>query len=191
MARPSRHPSALLLLLACLSCEDRRSAAPSGDSARDTTADMVMRPPRPGIRFDPSTLRPGQRVGEVVADSISAQRTIVDSTWVGSARFIGQVELTGRLFPHPDADLRGSTTCFEADSLSEARLPRWAADERRPWFCFENRAQAEGAISEEGADALLTIAIDRFTIHRNLSDAVNSALFLRLVRADSARGHLE
>ena len=101
---------------------------------------------------------------------------------------MGQVELTGRHFPHPDSDLRGSTTCFEADSVSAARLPRWAADERRPWFCFENRPEAERAIGEKDADVLLTIVIDRFTIHRNLSDAVNSASFVRLVRADSAPG---
>ena len=183
-----RHSSPLLFMLAGLACADRRTEAPSEDSVRDTASVIGVQPTRPGIRFDPSVLRPRQRVGDLVVDSISAQRTIIDSTFVGSARFIGEVELTGRRFPHPDADLRVSTSCFEADSVSAARLPRWAADERRPWFCFANRAEAARAMGEEGADALLTIVIDRFTIHRNLSDAVNSAVFIRVVRADSTRG---
>jgi hypothetical protein len=173
--------------VACLSCSDARSDAASTGANGESALAVVGRPSQPGIRFDPSTLQPGQRIGDLVAESVSAQRTVVDSTWVGQATFRGELEITGRIFPHPDADLRETTTCFEADSASAARLPRWAADERRPWFCFDNRAVANRAIHQQaGVDSVLTILIDRFTIHRNLSDAVNAASFVRVVRVDNA-----
>jgi CubicO group peptidase (beta-lactamase class C family) len=177
-----------LVTLACLCCGDVQSdGAAAKGVVGDTTLAVGARPPQPGIRFDPSTLRPGQTIGAVVADSVSAQLAVVDSTYVGYARFRGELELTGRIVPHFDADLREVTTCFEADSLSAARLPRWSADERRPWFCFENRTEAERAVRDTGEGSVLTIVIDDFTIHRNLSDAVNSASFVRLGRGSTAR----
>jgi len=182
----TRHLARIAVGLVCLSCADTRSDTSStSGGVRGSTPHVIVRPSQPGIPFDPSTLRPGQRIGDLVVDSVSAQRTIIDSTWVGYATFRGELALTGRMFPHPDADLRKTTTCFEADSASAARLPRWAADERRPWFCFDNRAEAERAIQKAGVDSVLTIQIDRFTIQRNLSDAVNAASFVRVVRADS------
>ena len=173
--------------LVCLACGETRSDASSaGGAAEGSPADVAARPARPGIPFDPSTLRPGHRVGDLEADSVTAQLTTVDSTWVGHARFRGQIEVTGRIVPHPDADMRDVTSCFEADSVSAARLPRWSGDERRPWFCFANYAEAERAIGKAGDASVLTVVIDQFTIYRNLSDAVNSATLVRLVRADSA-----
>lgn len=183
-----RFQLAPLFALACLSCTDVRSdgAARKG-VGEDTTLAAGARSPQPGIRFDPSTLRPGQRVGVLVADSVSTQLAIVDSTYVGYARFRGELELTGRIISHPDADVREVTTCFEADSVSAARLPRWSADERRSWFCFENQAEAERSIREAGAGSVLTVVIDDFTIYRNLSDAVNGASFVRLGRGSTTR----
>jgi hypothetical protein len=183
-----RRALAQLVALGCVSCADVRSDGTAAKGiAEDSTVAVGTRSPQPGIRFDPSTLRPGQRVGALVADSVSAQLAVVDSTYVGYARFRGELELTGQLMPHPDADLREVTTCFEADSASAARLPRWSGDERRPWFCFENRAEAERSIREGGAGSALTVVIDDFTIYRNLSDAVNSASFVRLGRGNMTR----
>lgn len=142
---------------------------------------------RPGIRFDPSTSRRGKWVGALVIDSIEVRRTAVDSTYVGRARFGGSLELSGWTLRHPDPDLNRVVTCFEADSISAARLPRWSGDERKAWFCFANRPEAARALGPPSEGVPATIIIDRFTIHRGLSDEVNTARFVRLVRR-GARG---
>lgn len=141
---------------------------------------MSTEAPRPGIRFDPGTLRAGAPIGALVLDSIAASRTVVDSTYVGLARFRGALELSGTTFRHPDPDAQA--VCFEAESASAARMPRWAGDERRPWFCFENRTEAAQALGPPGEGVGATLVIDRFTIYRGLTDEVNSARFVRLVR---------
>jgi hypothetical protein len=111
-------------------------------------------------------------------DSI-AVRTAIDSTRVGTAWFRGEVELSGAKLRHFDSDV--DALCFEADSASAARLPRWDGDERRAWFCFSNRRAAQAALGTPGDSARATIVIDRLTIHRGLSDEVNSARFVRAV----------
>lgn len=155
-----------------------------GDTGREATQRESEVPPpqpassaQPGIRFDPATLRRGDSVGVLVVDSIAAQRNSIDSTYVGMARFRGQIELNGHTIEHPDSDVRAVTTCFEADSASAARLPRWQHDERRPWFCFTNR---DDALRMLGTDGNATIVIDSFTIHRGLTDQVNSAHLARV-----------
>ena len=138
--------------------------------------------PRPGIRFNPATLRKGTSVGALVLDSISVRQAVVDSTHVGVAHFRGEIQLSGFTMRHPDPDANRVFTCFEADSSSAARLPRWRGDERRPWFCFSNRAEAAQSLGPPSEGVPATIVIDQFTIHRGMSDEVNSARFLRLVR---------
>ncbi len=138
--------------------------------------------PRPGIRFNPATLRKGANVGALVLDSITVRQAVVDSTPVGMARFRGEIELHGWTMRHPDPDAYRVVTCFEADSSSAARLPRWKGDERRAWFCFSNRADAARALGPPSEGRPATIVVDQFTIHRGLSDEVNSARFVRIVR---------
>ena len=171
-----RHPISLpcLALPLCLACgEPTPEAAPRGEPPS-------IAAPRSGIRFDPGTLRPGDRVGALVLDSIAARRTVIDSSWVGLARFRGALELSGATFRHPDPEAQA--VCFEADAESAVRLPRWAGDERRPWFCFENPAAAAQALGGPSDGIRATVVVDRFTIHRGLTDEVNSARFVRLVR---------
>jgi hypothetical protein len=153
-----------------------------GDTTNTLRGDTIGPPRhfRPGIRFDPATLRPGTPVGEFVADSIAADRRPIDSTYFGLARFRGQIDVSGWTLGHPDPDSRA--ICFEADSASAARLPRWLGDERRPWFCFANRDEAAHALGAPSEGVHATIVIERFTIHRGGSDEVNSASFVRLVR---------
>jgi len=145
-------------------------------------AERPARETRPGIRFDPAAIRPGDSVGVLVLDSIAADPNLVDSTRVGVARFRGRLELSGRLTPHPDEDLRGESVCFEPDPGSAARMPRWLHDERRAWFCFSNPREAAAALGPAGEGEVTvveaTIVIDDFTIHRRFSDAVNSARFV-------------
>src|SRR6185503_13322576 len=89
-----------------------------------------------GIVFDPATLNKGTKVGTVTADMLTLSRA-ADSSWIGSARFVGELTLTGRAIPHVDANVR--EVCFEPDSASAAIMPRWSGDTRRTWFCFANQ----------------------------------------------------
>jgi hypothetical protein len=150
--------------------------------APDTAGIAAAADQRPGIRFDPAAIRAGDRVGGLVLDSIAVEPTVVDSTHVGSAWFGGEIQLAGTTLRHFDADLRDAASCFEADAASAALLPRWLHDERRPWLCFENPAEARAALGPPADGVAATLVVDRFTIHRTLSDAVNSARFVRRVR---------
>ena len=152
---------------------------PAGVAAIDVLPEVA---PRPGIRFDPASLRKGTSVGALVLDSITVRQAVVDSTHVGMARFRGEIRLSGWTMRHPDPDANRVVTCFEADSSSASRLPRWRGDERRPWFCFSNRVEAAQALGPPSEGVPATIVVDQFTIHRGMSDEVNSARFLRLVR---------
>ena len=177
--------TAFLLGLALAGCRETHQ----GETPRTATIDSAATVPppspyRPGIRFDPQGIRPGTQVGALVADSVTAQRTAVDSTFVGIARFRESIQLSGWTLRHPDADLNDVASCLEADSASASRLPRWNGDERRAWFCFVNRADAKLALGPPSEGAPVTIVIDSFTIHRGLSDEVNSARFVRRVRDD-------
>lgn len=146
--------------------------------APQEAGERLERGTRPGIRFDPATIRPGDSVGVLVLDSVVARRNLVDSTRVGVARFRGRLELSGRVIRHPNEDLRGETACFEIDAESGARLPRWLHDERRAWFCFTNPREAAAALGPSDAEVEGTIMIDDYTIHRGFSDEVNSARFI-------------
>lgn len=131
-----------------------------------------------GIRFAPNDIDVGTRIGELVVDSMEVNRA-VDSSWVGTARFSGELTLSGRFMRHFDSDV--DAICFEADSTSASRMPRWAGDTRRPWLCFADATEARRQLPTTW-DVPATVVIDRFTIHRGLSDQVNSA---RLVRVTS------
>jgi hypothetical protein len=103
------------------------SCTPS-DASRDTASltvaaarDTAIR--RPGLRFNPETIKAGTPVGALLLDSIATQLAAVDSVWVGAARFKGELTLTGRTLRHFEPDVRA--VCFEADSASAARMPRW------------------------------------------------------------------
>jgi hypothetical protein len=171
----------LLLVVGLTACtEAGRADGRTTDSA--AVAPTAARGARPGIRFDPAVVRPGTTVGELVVDSIETRRTVVNSTIVGVARFRGEIQLSGLTLRHPDADLRTVASCFEADSASAAQMPRWSGDERRSWFCFENRDEAIRALGPPSEGIPATVVIGRFTIHRGVSDEVNSARLVRVIK---------
>lgn len=177
---------AVVLLLGCGDASRPGRGADSLALADSPARDSMISPPRQvltgnrvaGILFDPRAIKPGARIGAMTLDSITI-RTAYDSTRLGTAVFSGTVELSGAKFPHFESD--SDALCFEADSASAARLPRWEGDERRSWFCFSNRAGAVRALGPPGDSARATIVIDRLTIHRGMSDEVNSARFVRAV----------
>lgn len=166
--------------------------AACGTSNRDREADPDFADPDPagavrariGVIFDPSRVRAGDSVAGLVVERVTVSRAVVDSSFVGDIAFRGEIELSGSKIPHFEPDVSGAA-CFEADSASAARLPRWAGDRRRAWFCFSNLAWATRALGPSSAGPPVRIVIADFTIHRGLSDQVNSARFVRLIR-DSA-----
>lgn len=177
------YSSAAFLGLTLAACGDTRQNETTRAAQIESAATAPpARPFRPGVRFDPAATRPGTRVGELVAESVVVRRTEIDSTLVGEARFRGRIQLSGWTLRNPDADLANVASCFEADSASASRLPRWAGDERRPWFCFVNGTDAARALGPPSEGVPATIVIDNFTIHRGLSDEVNSARFVGRVR---------
>lgn len=172
--------------------------AACGTSDRDREADPAPADPDPagaarariGVVFDPSRVRAGDSIAGLVVERVTVSRAVVDSSFVGDIAFRGEIELSGRKIPHFEAEVSGAR-CFEADSASAARLPRWEGDRRRTWFCFSNVASATRALGPSSAGPPARIVIADFTIHRGLSDQVNSARFVRLVRdsASIARGN--
>lgn len=178
---------ACILSLVLIACGEAPVPDPAEEASPDVSAPPPERSEPPGIPFDPATVRPGDSVGALVVDSVVARRNVVDSTYVGMANFRGRLELSGRTIPHFDSDLADGNVCFEADSASAARLPRWSHDERRPWFCFSNPAEAATALGPPGAAVDATIVIEDFSIQRGLTDEVNSARFVERVSAGEAR----
>lgn len=161
-------------------CDPRTPARAAADSTRVAA---------PQNEFDPATIQRGDSVRGLALDSIHRERT-PSGEWVGMARFAGIVTISGRTFGHPDGD-DYPFPCFEADSASARALPRWAGDERRPWFCFENREDARLSLGGDAPDRAATIRVDRFTVYRNLSDAVNSARLIGVDRRGMAVGRLD
>jgi hypothetical protein len=160
------------LVIAPLGCE----RGPD-DRAADTPS-VRRSEPRADNSFDPATIRAGDTIVGLVVQNIERQRTPLGE-WVGSVRFTGMLTLSGHTFSHPDgADY--PYPCFETDSASARRLPRWEGDQRRSWFCFEN-AQAARARLGTSPGRPATIRVDSFTVHRNLSDAVNSARLIDVI----------
>lgn len=191
----ARMPGTARGLLACLamatallnSCregprpESPRLAAPP---ATVDTGDGL----RPGIRFDPAIVMAGQGVGALTVDSVAVVQSGFDSSLVGTVSFKGELALSGVTMKHFDAEPGAAASCFEADATSAARLPRWDGDERRPWFCFDNPADAASLLGATGEGMAFTIVIERFTIHRGHSDQVNTA---RLLSAQPLRSTSE
>jgi hypothetical protein len=154
-----------LILATVIGCRSAAERAPDSDSVA-----TGVRAPN---AFDPATARRGDTVAGLVLDSIQRQRT-PSGEWVGSAWFSGTSSLTGETFRHPDGD-DYPYPCFEADTASAVRVPRWKGDSRRAWFCFENNSEAKARLGGAIAGVRKSIVVDRFVVHRNLSDAVNSA----------------
>lgn len=154
---------------------------PEEEAAIPAASDAETMEVRPGVRFDPVATAPGMAVGALIVDSIQAEMApAAGEVLVGTARFSGELTLSGETMRHPDyPDV--PAICFEADDASAARVPRWEGDERRAWFCFENHDTAASALAAPGEVRSATVTIARFTIHRGLSDEVNTAVLVRVL----------
>jgi hypothetical protein len=154
---------------------------PPPSAAQGDPDTVGSRRARLGVVFDPGRIRPGVTIAGLVVERIAANHTPMDSTLVGTAAFRGRIELAGSTIRHPEADAT-KDVCFEADSASAARLPRWAGDRRRAWFCFSNAAAAAHALGPPRTVRPARIVISHFVIQRGLTDQVNAARFVGLAR---------
>ena len=166
----------MLLLVAC---GDRERSAATGRAASADPDSAGSARARIGVVFDPLRVRVGDSVAGLAITRVDVRPAAVDSSAVGSITFDGLLQLDGRTIAHFDADARDAS-CFEADSSSAARMPRWEGDTRRAWFCFSNAAVARQALGAPERRA--RIAIDQLVIHRGHSDQVNEARFVRALR---------
>ena len=154
-------------------------AACAGGDAKGESEPPPGRPsgPPPPLIFDPANLTRGMAVGDLRVDSTDVVWGEGVGEWVGTVRFTGEIRLRGTAVPHL-ADPEQRITCFEADSASGRRLPRWPGDERRPWFCFEDPAAAASMLGPPDSTRRRTVVVDRFTTVRAFTDAVNTARLL-------------
>ena len=172
-------PLVLIVASGVASCETREKPPEADPDPAGAARSRI------GVIFDPSRVRVGDTIAGVVVERVSVTRAVVDSSYVGDITFHGEIELSGRTFPHFEADA-SDAACFEADSASAVRLPRWAGDRRRAWFCFSNTTQANRALGPSREERPARVVIADFTIHRGLSDQVNSARFVRRVESSTA-----
>ena len=197
-----RHTVVLLLVLTIAACDRTKgdrvpdtAGARLADTQPQSAPSSVYQPDpdsagdrlaRLGAVFDPGRVRPGDTIAGLVVERIAAHHTPMDSTLVGAAGFRGEIELAGATIRHPEADAT-KDVCFDADSASAARLPRWAGDRRRAWFCFSNATAAARALGPPRTEWPAHIVISHFVIHRGLTDEVNAAQFVRLAGVDATR----
>ena len=172
-----------VLVLALLACSSGEKADQPASARADTPAPAAPAP-RAANEFDPAALRVGDTLMGLRVERADVRRAAaIDSSYVGDVRFAGEVTVSGRPRAHHDfPEVR--TLCFDVDSTSAARLPRWPGDRRRVWFCFDNQEAAVRALGPARADtavAPVTIAIDRYQTVRHFTDAYDTATLLRLV----------
>ena len=183
----SRLFPALLALAAC-GPSDEPGPPADADSARDSaaaTVDSVDVQPG-GYVFDPSNVRVGDTIAGLRVKAADVQRA-ADGDWVGTVRFEGEVQVAGALRPHPSEEV--DALCFFVEETHRARLPRFTEDQRRPWFCFSNQAEAREMVRAIPEGGTVELIIDQFTYHFAHTDVVNGARLVRPlahVRGDSA-----
>ena len=180
--RPLTRSLASLLVLtasAIAACDrplEDSEIAPAADSAADSLLAGERDMP---LAFDPDSLGDGDTLGTMV---VARRELRVDheGRWVGTVHFAGEATLSGRYHPHFDyPEVR--STCFEVDDSSAVRLPRFAFDERRVWFCFENQEDVARSLGPPGSSGDATIVIDRYSTIRSFTDAVDGARLVRVL----------
>jgi hypothetical protein len=164
----------MLLLVGCAPEEMRREEGPL-----ESRAPRAVESPPSTARFDPLVIATGERVGAMTVREVQVAPSIVDGDPVGWVRFAGEVELRGRVAPHPEGgelDL-----CFFPDRRSAGLLPRMRQDRRRVWLCFSNPHEAREALGfDDGAAAVL---LDDYRTVAERSDVVDTARLVRVLEA--------
>jgi hypothetical protein len=124
-------------------------------------------------------------------------RFILFALFFSSAGAAGaELELQGTYERRTDAYSRqvlGDAVCFVVDERFESRLPRPAGDERRPWFCFSNVAQAMKAFALSpgrkgcGMRGPATITVSGYALAKGDGEAVDRARLERVLAKGAPR----
>lgn len=129
--------------------------------------------------FDPSQVKPGDRVAGLEVVSVDVQ-PFQNRGYVGTVQFRGELTLSGTYKTDPSADAPSSKPCFFVNPASASQLPRFTNDERIAWFCFSNPDEAQKLLGQPtAADQPAVVVVDNYTTIYQPTDAVNTA---RLVR---------
>jgi hypothetical protein len=173
---PSIAVLALLLLTAACAPEPPREGVPS---SRERAARGAAGAGAATLRFDPLVISPGERVGSLTVREVHVSPSIVDGQPVGWVRFTGEIEMSGRVAPHPEGS--GLELCFFPDRESASRLPRMLHDERTVWLCFANHVQAREALGFEEGRA--TLVLDDYRTVAERGEVVDSGRLVRVLAA--------
>jgi hypothetical protein len=124
------------------------------------------------LRFDPATIRPGDRVGELEVVSVDVSVAQGTGTYVGSVRFAGELHLRGVPIV---LEMEGPVLhCFNVDEEHALRVPRMRHDERRAWFCFDNQEEAAARLGTLLRQPVEVVVRDYHTVYE-FTDAHDSA----------------
>ena len=141
----------------------------------------------PPARVSTAVLDPAQHaVGATLTGLRLTGLTATPSTeepggWVGSARFAGTVNVSGHYGSHPAYPELGEL-CFFPDAASGERLPRFANDHRKTWFCFTNRREAVQRLAPPPSSGTAEIVIDDFHYVFEHSDVNNAARLVEVLQ---------
>jgi hypothetical protein len=137
--------------------------------------------PQPALLLDPAQVATGDRLGDLEVRALRAEPSEAEpGGWVGTARLVGEVTVSGAYGEHP-AHPQLEVLCFFPDEVSALRLPRFPNDQRHSWFCFDNGEQAFVALQRPPGRGTATVVIDELRYVYSYSVAHNSARLVRVV----------
>jgi hypothetical protein len=178
-----------VLVIAAAACtnseRDADSVAGGGAQPRVDSGASAAEPgsrgtTMPALVFDPATVKVGDTVGALRVARMDIAKAADDMGYVGNIRFEGEVTISGARMTHPDyPDVQ--EICMSIDSTSVQRLPRFPADQRRPWLCFDPRDDAARQLGAAGTRGELTVVIDDYQTVRHFTDAYDTARLVRVV----------
>src|SRR5690606_28798002 len=150
--------------------------------------DPGLGPPEPPVYtvFEPATLDPGDTVAGLAVESFELTRVFEASAWAGEVAFVGDLVLHGIYQRHPDWPAVEAPCMEVVQSASIARVPRFPPDAytgpgQRTWFCFENPEVALELMGEPEPPREVVIAVDRYVVVREFTDAFDVARLAELL----------
>jgi hypothetical protein len=160
-------------------------AAASADQPGEVPGELL---PPADNRFDAGRLRAGDPVLDLTVANIEVEPAPAPHTgYVGSVEFRGRVTVSGRYRGHPDYPEPGADlVCFFVNGETAARLPRFREDERYPWFCFTNRAQAAERLGPPDTEGVATVVIDGYRTERRFTDVFDTATLVEVLSKDDS-----
>jgi hypothetical protein len=166
--------------IACTRDDTRREAPAETTRAAPGSTAPAATTGAQSLGFDPATVKVGDTLGGLRVARVDVARGADDMGYVGDVRFDGAATISGERMTHPDYP-EVKEICMSVDSASARRLPRFPADTRRVWLCFENRDEAARQLGPAGTRGAMTVVIDGYQTVRHFSDTYDTAILRRVV----------